>query len=697
MTRAEPAGNAAPSPPAAETARPPWTPTALRGRQALLASLSTLLAPAGARLVVRGQLGMGKASLLAAWQQGFADGRPMLWLDAQQHCWLDTLRTLAAQTGWRDDARPDAEAMLQHVTQWLIARDGTLVVRHQEVASRPSWRVAPLLTGLAPGLRMVLLTEDPQPDWPWPTLDVPALNPAQLRDWNSLQALGLADLAPQWLQPQVLRLLAAAQRVVMATEGEPARAELQRLVQRPMQDTTSALQAMLQFALDRMGSAAHTLALCLTAIGGDAEDLATAPWIGVALTESLRDLAEWGWLSAHPAEPGRLCLAPAIQRYLRTTTDFAAVQGAADRAVARAVVRHFDRRAQRQRIAAGTAPLYLLVLGACERGAVALAASVVDLAAELLVEAGMADALCDLAQAVLDAAPPGAPAANLASYALALGWRARGELELADAQLVETLRAVAGGRSLPRHVSPCASRFAAPRPQTATLDEWLDAPPPAPALPVGPPTAIGLQESDTLLLAWLEAQSPRADRQLLAGRLRGDHAKTLRLLRQPISAWRAMTAALPTLRALPRQDDRARWLAEAALCQASVGEWSEAAALLQESAAAWRACEQFLAEAETLGRLAAWREYSGELEEARALRETAQALRDRHGQVGDPQDLRDRAARATAAAEALLEAGRPDDARTYLGEAILAWRKLGVTDSAPPLRQLLERLASLTE
>lgn len=697
MTRAEPAAGTTPQPIAAEAARPPWTPTALRGRQALLAALAALLEPAGARLVVRGPLGMGKASLLAAWQQGFAQNRPLLWLDAQQHCWLDSLRSLAAQTGWRDDARPDAEAMLQHVAQWLVGREGTLVVRHQEVASRPSWRVAPLLMGLAPGLRLALLTEEAPPDCLWPVLDVPALGAAQVRDWNSVQALGVDDLSAEWLQPQVLRLVAAAQRVVAATEGEPARAELQRLVQRPIKDGEPPLQAIVHFALDRMGSAAHTLALCLTAIGGDAEDLANAPWIGVALTESLRDLAEWGWLSAHPAAPDRLCLAPAIQRYLRHTADFAAVQGAADRAVARAVVRHFDRRAQRQRIAAGTAPLYLLVLGACERGAVALAASVVDLAAELLVEAGMADALCDLAQAVLDAAPPGAPAANLASYALALGWRARGELDLADAQLVEALRTVAAGRSLPRHAPQCVSRFAAPRPQTATLDEWLDAAPPNPVLPPGPPTAIGLHESDTLLLGWLEAQSPRADRQLLAARLRGDHAKTLRLLRQPISAWRAMTTALPVLRTLPRHDDRARWLAEAALCQASVGEWSQAAALLQESAAAWRACEQFLAEAETLGRLAAWREYSGELDEARALRETAQALRDRHGQVGDPQDLRDHAARATTAADALLEAGRPEDARTYLGEAIQTWRKLGVKDSDPPLRQLLERLASLTE
>ncbi len=74
-----------------------------------------------------------------------------------------------------------------------------------------------------------------------------------------------------------------------------------------------------------------------------------------------------------------------------------------------------------------------------------------------------------------------------------------------------------------------------------------------------------------------------------------------------------MSQSLPALRQLPRRDDRARWLAEAALCQAGVGEWSQAADLLQESANHWHDCEQFLAEAETLARLAAWREYGGDL------------------------------------------------------------------------------------
>ena len=159
MTTTEPAGSTAATAPVAEAARPPWTTARLRGRQALLLALEPQLAPSGARLVLRGPLGVGKASLLAAWHQTSAADKPLVWLDAQQHSWLDSLRQLATQAGWREEARPDATAMLQHVAQWLASRDGTLAVRHDEVASKPAWRALALLRALPPTTRVVLLAE----------------------------------------------------------------------------------------------------------------------------------------------------------------------------------------------------------------------------------------------------------------------------------------------------------------------------------------------------------------------------------------------------------------------------------------------------------------------------------------------------------------------------------------------------------
>jgi hypothetical protein len=285
----------------------------------------------------------------------------------------------------------------------------------------------------------------------------------------------------------------------------------------------------------------------------------------------------------------------------------------------------------------------------------------------------------------------------MASHALALAYRGQGDMELADALLTEALRSAAGTHGLRRHAVVCLSRFAAPRPQPASLDDWLDEPGRVPAEPVDDPAETTLEQSDNWLLFWLESQSPRQDRSHLAARLRADRGKTLRLARQPVSAWRLMSQSLPALRQLPRRDDRARWLAEAALCQAGVGEWGEAADLLQESANHWHDCEQFLAEAETLARLAAWREYSGDVTGAKGLRSQVDLLRGLHDRVGDPQDLRDKAKQNETLAHALLATGEVEAARVCLTESAAALRKLEVPATDSRLVAVLTLLAQLSE